>query len=87
MSYKEYISGSMAFTPEEVEAKEHLELLEFLIRRGCEIHVTNDSYCTIVEWIDRVQAEDGFVFSAVAAVSDDLRKIYDLPPREDGEPL
>lgn len=82
MSRKEYIDGSVAFTPEEVEAKEHIELLNFLVKRGAEIRIWTDGYCTIVEWIDRVMTEEGYVFAPVAQTEDELRKTFDLPERD-----
>ena len=52
---KEY--NSMAFTPEELEAGLLQNLLNYLFtynkkseKHYCDIHITTDSYCTIVEW-------------------------------------
>lgn len=50
--------NSMSFTPEEVEKNLHTDLLDYLLKYNLstpensflDIHVTSDSYCTIVEW-------------------------------------
>ena len=49
--------NSQAFTPEEVEKGLHLKLLNCLLELNKEsekhyndIHITTDSYCTIIEW-------------------------------------
>ena len=51
--------NSKAFTPEEVEKGLHLDLINYLLEYNkksseCyeDIHITNDTYCTIVEWCD-----------------------------------
>ena len=48
----------MAFIPEEVEKGLHLDLIKTLLDINNksedhfnEIHITTDSYCTIVEWV------------------------------------
>ena len=48
----------MAFMPEEVEKKLHEPLIEYLMKtynegasdNYCDIHITTDGYCLIVEW-------------------------------------
>jgi len=49
--------NNMAFTPEEVEAGALQKLLNYLIdyntnnnKHYCDIHMTTDGYCIIVEW-------------------------------------
>lgn len=49
--------NSMAFTPEEVEAGLFQKFLDTLIhyngnseKHYCDIHITTDGYCTILEW-------------------------------------
>ena len=49
--------NSMAFTPEEVEAGLFQKFLDTLIhynsnseKHYCDIHITSDGYCTILEW-------------------------------------
>lgn len=61
--------NSQAFTPEEVEQGLLQDLLNYLLdyNKKCEsgyydIHITSDSYCTIVEWVDvhyELQYEEG----------------------------
>lgn len=61
--------NSQAFTPEEVEQGLLKDLLDYLLsyNQKCEsgyydIHITSDSYCTIVEWIDvnwKFKGEEG----------------------------
>lgn len=50
--------NSQAFTPEEVKKGLHLDLIKYLIDYNMksqdyfnEIHITNDGYCTIVNWL------------------------------------
>ena len=49
--------NSQGFTPEEVEKKLHLDLINYLLdfntksdRHYHDIHITTDGYCLIVEW-------------------------------------
>jgi len=49
--------NSQGFTPEEVEKKLHLDLINFLLdfnsksdKHYHDIHITTDGYCLIVEW-------------------------------------
>lgn len=50
--------NSQAFTPEEVKKGLHLDLIKYLIDYNMkskdffnEIHITNDGFCTIVNWL------------------------------------
>ena len=54
-----------AFTPEEVNNGFHLDLINYLLDYNkksddnyYDIHITTDSYCTIVEWADVSYSED-----------------------------
>lgn len=61
--------NTQAFTPEEVEQGLLQDLINYLLEynKKCEsgyydIHITSDSYCTIVEWVDinyEFQYEEG----------------------------
>lgn len=51
--------NSQAFTPEQVENGELNDLIEYLLnfnkksdKSYMDIHITSDSYCTIVEWVE-----------------------------------
>lgn len=57
--------NSQSFTPEEVKKGLHLKFIKSLLEISSkkensyfDIHITTDSYCTIVEWSD-VSFEDG----------------------------
>lgn len=49
--------NSISFTPQQVERKLHLKLLEYFDEfnqdndsRYVEVHIMNDGFCTIIEW-------------------------------------
>lgn len=64
--------NSQAFTPEEVEAGAHLDLINALLKINKkssdssynDIHITTDGYCTIVEWYHKLE-DDGAGFHFV----------------------
>ena len=52
--------NNVAFTPEEVEKGMVIDFIQFLLEQNKklersfnDIHITSDSYCTIVEWIQK----------------------------------
>lgn len=65
MLEKEYIRGSMSFTPEDRDAGLHIEFINLLIKMGYQFRAWTDGYCYVIDYITDIDVEDGAAFEVI----------------------
>lgn len=71
-----YINGSIAFTPEDVQSNKHKVFIDFLISMNMEFRVWTDGYCWIIDYLSAIASkEDNVHFMTNAEAEDWIEEV------------